>query len=144
MRQHDHSDGCRLVGVPWSSRDIITDSTGKIRKRYITRALVQTHERQTVVQPAKVMHKFMCQGVVNVLRTSSIERNIGVNQVLWCNKKSLVVRLKRSYQVISRWNKNRSNMRQSQNPVQYHHSHPAVQEPQKTRVTREQSAHAWR
>ena len=32
-------------------------------------------ERQTVAQPAKATRRFMCQGVGNVLRTSSIERN---------------------------------------------------------------------
>ena len=32
-----------FVGVPWSPRGITTDAHGGIRKRYITRALVQTH-----------------------------------------------------------------------------------------------------
>ena len=32
-----------FVGVPWNPRGIITDSPGGIRKRYITRAPVQTH-----------------------------------------------------------------------------------------------------
>ena len=32
------------VGVPWNPRGITTDAPGGIRKRYITRALVQTHE----------------------------------------------------------------------------------------------------
>ena len=32
-----------FVGVPWNPRGIITDSPGGIRKRYVTRALVQTH-----------------------------------------------------------------------------------------------------
>ena len=32
-----------VVGVPWNPRGITTDAPGGIRKRYITRALVQTH-----------------------------------------------------------------------------------------------------
>ena len=32
-----------FVGVPWNPRGIIAESSGGIRKRYITRALVQTH-----------------------------------------------------------------------------------------------------
>ena len=36
--------------------------------------------RQTVVQPAKEIHKSMCQGVENGLRTSSIERHSRVVQ----------------------------------------------------------------
>ena len=31
------------VGVPWNPRGITTDAPGGIRKRYITRALVQAH-----------------------------------------------------------------------------------------------------
>ena len=117
-------------------------------------------ERQTVAQPAKATRRLMCQGVGNVLRTSSIERNCQGNHVMLRNKTSLVVQLKRSYQAISvrKWSKNIDNMRQSRNPVQYLHSHPVrvkkkrckstrrlvVQESQKTRMTREQFAHAWR
>ena len=32
-----------FVGVPWNPRGITTDAPGGIRKRYITRALVQAH-----------------------------------------------------------------------------------------------------
>ena len=32
-----------FVGVPWNPRGIVTDSCGGVRKRYITRALVQAH-----------------------------------------------------------------------------------------------------
>ena len=84
-------------------------------------------ERQTVAQPAKATRRFMCQGVGNGLRTSSIERNCQANHVMWCNRRSLVVQLKRSFQAINvcKSSKNRSNnMRQSWNPVQHHHSHP--------------------
>ena len=115
-------------------------------------------EQQTVALPAQAMRRSMCQGVGNGLKTSSIERDCQVNHVKWCKKMSLVVQLKRSYQEISvcKWSKNRNNnnMHQSQNPV---HSHPVqvtksrcksarrrvVQESLKTRVTREQFAHAW-
>ena len=32
-----------FVGAPWNPRGITIDALGRIRKRYITRALVQTH-----------------------------------------------------------------------------------------------------
>ena len=40
-----------FVGVPWNPRGIITDSPGRIRKRYITRALMQTHGAQDGCAP---------------------------------------------------------------------------------------------
>ena len=123
-----------FVGVPWNPRGIITDSPGGIRKRYITRALgYERMARQTVAQPAKVMHKSMCQGVENDLKTSSTKRNSQVNHVLWSNKKSSVVRLKRSYQVISvcKWSKNNNN----NNNNNMHQSSSSHEEPMQVNTT---------
>ena len=85
----------------------------------VASSLTQLMERQTVAQPAKAMRKFMCQGVGNGLKTSSIERNSQVNHVMWFNKKSLVVQLKRSYQVISvcKWSKKRNNNNNNNNTI---------------------------
>ena len=145
-----------FVGVLWNQRGITTDAPGGIRERYIKRTLVQTHGA-TDGCAAKAMRRSMCQGVGNGLRTPSIERNCRVNHAKWCNKSSLVVQLTRSYLEISvcKWSKNRNNnMHQSQSPM---HCHPVrvtksrcksarrlvVQEPLKTRATREEFAHAW-
>ena len=44
--------------------------------------------RQMVAQFAKEIHKFMCPGVENDLKTSLFERNRQFSHVQWCNKKS--------------------------------------------------------
>ena len=79
-------------------------------------------------QPAMVMLKFMCQGVANGLRTSSNERNSLVNRVMWCSRQRRVVQMRKTRRMKSmcQWNKSRinQNMRQSWDPVQYHHNHP--------------------
>ena len=42
-RQWNPETLCVFVGVPWNLRGITIDAPGGIRKRYITRALVQAH-----------------------------------------------------------------------------------------------------
>ena len=67
--------------------------------------------RQTVAQPAKEIHKSLCQGVENGLRISSIERNKKVSHVQLCNKRRWDQWPRRPYQFISlrKWNKNHNN-----------------------------------
>ena len=98
-----------FVGVPWNPRGIVTDSPGRIRKRYITRALVQTHgapDGCAAFPGDAQVHLLRCRK-----RFEDIfdRRNCQVNHVKWCNKTSLVGQLKRPYQAITvrKWSKSR-------------------------------------
>ena len=82
-----------FLGAPWNPRGITTDALGGIRKRYITRALVQTHGQQTGALLVKAMDKSMCQGVGIGLRTSFTKRNSQVNHVRWYSKTGQIMRL---------------------------------------------------
>ena len=113
-----------FVGVPWKPRGITTDAPGGIRKRFITRALVQAHgatdgrpacqgNGQVHVQGNGQVHVPRCVG--NDVKTSLTKRNSQVNHVRWYSKTGQVMRLNKSCQ------NHNNNMHQSQSPM---HSHP--------------------
>ena len=78
-------------GVPWNPRGITTDALGGIRKRYITRVLVQTHGATDGC--------LACQGDGQV-HVPKCLRNSQVNHVRWYSKTDQVMRLNKSCQVI--------------------------------------------
>ena len=80
----------------------------------LTRFAIDTDgQNLQALQPAKEIHKSMCQGVENGFRPSSIERNSQTSHVQWRNKKSWDEWLRKPDQLISlcKWNKHNNNVR---------------------------------
>ena len=95
-----------FVGVPWNPRGIVTDSPGRIRKRYITRALVQTHgatDGCAACQGDAQVHVLKCRKRFEDINREKLSGQPRENMT------SLVVQLKRSYQAITvrKWSKSR-------------------------------------
>ena len=114
-----------FVGVPWNPRGITTDAPGGIRKRYITRALVQAHgatDRCPACQGDGQVHVPRCRKRFEDIFDQ--EKQPG-QHVRWYRKTGQVMRLNKSCQVISVHSANGDKNRQQQRQQQ----HASVPEP---------------